>query len=56
MSSCHCRKSYGTTVYFRNIDKVPEIVKMDNGPPFNGQSFTDFSHYLGFKHRKITPY
>lgn len=34
---------------------VPLEVKTDNGPPFNGHDFADFSSYLGFKHRKITP-
>ena len=30
-------------------------MKTDNGPPFNGHKFKEFSQYLGFKHRKITP-
>ncbi|XP_064651618.1 uncharacterized protein K02A2.6-like [Lineus longissimus] len=34
---------------------IPEVLKSDNGPPFNGKDFTRFSCYLGFKHRKITP-
>ncbi|RXN18549.1 putative protein K02A2.6-like protein [Labeo rohita] len=35
---------------------MPEIVKTNNGPPFNSYCFVDFSAYLGFKHRKVTPY
>ena len=35
---------------------IPAIVKSDNGPPVNGEEFTIFSKYLGFKHRKITPH
>lgn len=35
---------------------IPELIKTDNGPPFNGQKFHEFSAYLGFKHKKITPY
>ena len=31
------------------------VVKSDNGPPFNGEEFTKFTHVLGFKHRKVTP-
>lgn len=34
---------------------IPRVVKTDNGPPFNGHVFTQFSEYLGFSHRKITP-
>jgi glutaredoxin-related protein len=35
---------------------VPKIVKSDNGSPFQSREFKQFSHYLGFKHRRITPY
>ena len=35
---------------------VPEIVKSDNGPPFQGGEFHKYAQYLGFTHRKITPY
>ena len=35
---------------------IPQVIKSDNGPPFNGQSFRDFTHELGFCHRKITPH
>lgn len=34
---------------------IPEVLKSDNGPPFNGSEFKDFAQYLGFRHRKITP-
>ena len=34
---------------------VPQAVKSDNGPPFNGHEFAQFADYLGFKHRRITP-
>ena len=34
---------------------TPEIVRTDNGPPFNSTVFRQYSDYLGFKHRKITP-
>jgi len=34
---------------------VPEIVKSDNGPPFNGYQFARWSQVVGFTHRKITP-
>ena len=33
----------------------PEVVKTDNGPPFNGKAFASFAKQYGFKHRKITP-
>ena len=35
---------------------VPQEVKTDNGPPFNSADFRTFAQYLGFSHRKITPY
>lgn len=34
---------------------IPETVRTDNGPPFNGKEFANFSQTLGFKHRKVTP-
>ena len=34
---------------------VPKVVKTDNGPPFNGDTFTKWGASIGFHHRKITP-
>ena len=34
---------------------VPQVVKSDNGPPFNGHEFAQFADYLGFKRRRVTP-
>lgn len=34
---------------------IPEVVKSDNGPPFNGRDFKNFAETLGFRHRKVTP-
>jgi len=34
---------------------IPDVLKSDNGPPFNGHEFSNFAEYLGFHHRKITP-
>ena len=34
---------------------IPEIVRSDNGPPFNGRKFREFAQTLGFKYRKVTP-
>ena len=34
---------------------VPEEIKSDNGPPFNGKRFADYAEEQGFKHRKVTP-
>ena len=54
--------STAATTVIPKLDKIfsclgiPAVAKTDNGPPFNGQAFKDFSLYLGFKHRKITPY
>ena len=44
-----------------NLDRVfaaygvPQVVKSDNGPPFNGHEFAQFADYLGFKHNRVTP-
>ena len=35
---------------------VPHILKSDNGSPFQSDDFAKFANYLGFKHRRITPY
>ena len=32
---------------------VPQVVKSDIGPPFNGHEFAHLAHCLDFKHRKI---
>ena len=34
---------------------IPSTMKSDNGPPFNGKEFRDFSKSFGFEHRKVTP-
>jgi len=34
---------------------IPRIVKSDNGPPFNGETFERFARTQGFIHRKVTP-
>ena len=34
---------------------IPQILKTDNGPPWNGSQITDFAQYSGFLHHKITP-
>ena len=34
---------------------IPEVIKSDNGPPFNGENFRQYAMSMGFKHRKITP-
>ena len=35
---------------------IPDVLKSDSGPPFHGLEFKNFADYLGFKHRRITPY
>ena len=34
---------------------VPNLVRTDNGPPFQSADFAKFAKYLGFEHRKVTP-
>ena len=44
------------------LDKVlstfstPDILKSDNGAPFNSGQFHAYAENMGFKHRKVTPY
>lgn len=35
---------------------IPDVVKSDNGSPFNSLEFKKFAEYLGFQLRRITPY
>ena len=35
---------------------IPEVVKSDNGPPFQSAEFKAFAKSIGFTHRKVTPY
>ena len=54
-------KSTSAITVIPKLDKVfsefgiPDTVRSDNGPPFNGKEFKLFAEELGFKHRKITP-
>ena len=41
-------------IFFRQ--GVPCVLKTDNGPPFDSSEFEQFAKYLGFKHRRVTPY
>ena len=34
---------------------IPESVKTDGGPPFNGHEFAMYSRWAGFTHRKVSP-
>ena len=38
-----------------NTYGIPEEMKTDNGPPFNGSKFANFAQEQGFRHRKVTP-
>ncbi|XP_046863450.1 uncharacterized protein LOC124457214 [Xenia sp. Carnegie-2017] len=35
---------------------IPDTIRSDNVPPFNTKEFYEFSKYLRFIHRKVTPY
>ena len=35
---------------------IPEVVRSDNGPHFNGQTFQEFARDLGFKHITRSPH
>ena len=32
---------------------IPDELKTDKGPPFNGVKFSNFAKYVGFRHRKV---
>ena len=34
---------------------IPEVLKSDNGPPFNGHEYREFCEYMGIVPRFITP-
>ena len=34
---------------------IPEVIKNDNGPPFNGQKIKEYARRQGFQHRRIEP-
>jgi hypothetical protein len=35
---------------------IPNVVKSDNGTPFQSAEFAEFAKELGFKHKTVTPY
>ena len=37
------------------VHGVPDVVRTDNGPPFNSKTFKDFSKRIGFQTQKVTP-
>ncbi|XP_014673280.1 PREDICTED: uncharacterized protein K02A2.6-like [Priapulus caudatus] len=54
----HSTSARSTIPHFDKIfacHGIPEVVKTDNGPPFNSSDFRGFAGYLGFKHRRIMP-
>ena len=34
---------------------IPEVVKTDGGPPFNGHEFAAYARWAGFIHQEMTP-
>ena len=38
-----------------SIHGIPDIIRTDNGPPFNSSSFKRFSQQYGFQTQKVTP-
>ena len=55
-------KSVSAAVVLPVLDKVlsifgfPQIIKTDNGSPFNSTQFAKYAEHCGFKHRRITPH
>lgn len=51
-------KSETVIPHLRNIFSsfgIPNQLKSDNGPPFNGKEFANFANELNFTHHKVTP-
>ena len=38
-----------------SIFGIPDELKTDNGPPFQGSKFANFAKHMGFKNHKVTP-
>ena len=38
-----------------SVHGIPEIIKSDNRPPFQGEEFCKYCNALGIKHERITP-
>ena len=34
---------------------IPEVVRSDNVPPFNGKEFSKFARYMGFDYKPVPP-
>ena len=55
-------RSTSSNAFIPCLDKIfaeygiPEVVRSDNGPPFNSHEFNEFLKHLGFTHRKVAPY
>ena len=41
--------------YLFSMFGTPEVVKSDNGPPFQSEDFAKFANIQGFKHCRVTP-
>ena len=37
------------------IHEIPDLVKSDNGPPFDSHAFEDYAKEKGFIHKPVTP-
>lgn len=54
-------KSDSSSTVIPVLDKVlstfgiPQVIKTDNGPPFNSYAFRQYAENMGFKHRRVTP-
>ena len=55
LSSTGCQSALPALDRILSRFGIPDVLRSDNGPPFNGHEFAEFANYMGFKHRPVTP-
>ncbi|KAK9744597.1 Integrase core domain [Popillia japonica] len=56
ISSLDCKTVSKRLRHIFSMFGLPNTLKSDNAPPFNGAEFTNFLNKLSIKHNRVTPY